>query len=439
MKARKIKMTKTIKSVVSDGLCTGCGTCAGLCPQSAIMMVINWENGIYLPLLDEDKCNQCGICYKVCPGHSVDFDELNNSIFGKIPEDLYLGNYENCYVGHATDKEIRYNSSSGGIITSLLVYALQSGKIEGAIVVKASQDDPLKAESCLATNVDGVIAASGSKYCPVPVGNILQQVRESTKKWAFVGLPCHVQGLRKAQREIESLKKRIPFVIGLFCSRVPSIEGVKFMLRRFGVDPVTLKRLRYRKGGWPGSVEIEKNSGEILRLGSLPAVWSNFFGVDFFTPSRCLLCSDPLSGLADVSCGDPWLPDYRDEKRGISCIIARSQTGTHLLFDAAQKGRIKLDEISPERVIVSQASGVRMKRQNLNARFWFARKIFRYSVPVYSDAKVSRLKPLRGAYLFGWLPYLSRYMGRSSLLRNIWWKLPPCVRKIYGIVFHQFV
>ncbi|MFC1483380.1 4Fe-4S binding protein [Candidatus Margulisiibacteriota bacterium] len=63
---------KTVDFVVDKWLCTSCGTCVGVCPVSAIDMVIN-KYGIYVPLIDKDVCTNCGLCVKVCPGHSFDY------------------------------------------------------------------------------------------------------------------------------------------------------------------------------------------------------------------------------------------------------------------------------------------------------------------------------------------------------------------------------
>jgi len=100
-----------IGEVYSDGLCTGCGTCASVCSTSAIEMLKDECKGIYVPNISDDDCNQCGLCLKVCPGHSVDFEEVNLNVFGKQPEDIWLGNYIGLYIGHAANHEIRYNSS----------------------------------------------------------------------------------------------------------------------------------------------------------------------------------------------------------------------------------------------------------------------------------------------------------------------------------------
>lgn len=152
-----------IKEVVDEGLCTGCGTCASVCPNLAIKMVLDSKKGIYVSRIDENNCNDCGSCYEVCPGHCVDFKELNLSIFGKEPENILIGNYTNCYIGHATDYEIRYNSASGGLVTALLIFALEEGIIDGALVTKMSKQNPLEPEVVIARTKEEIISAAGSK------------------------------------------------------------------------------------------------------------------------------------------------------------------------------------------------------------------------------------------------------------------------------------
>jgi len=39
--------------------------------------------------------------------------------------------YLNCYIGHSTDYNIRYNSASGGHVTQLSIFALEVGIIDG--------------------------------------------------------------------------------------------------------------------------------------------------------------------------------------------------------------------------------------------------------------------------------------------------------------------
>ena len=162
-----MKKDETITSVVDGGLCTGCGTCVSLCPLSAIGLIKDNSRGIYIPRVDQAICNQCGICFQVCPGHSVDFDQLNMSIFGKKPENTVLGHFINCYTGYATDFDIRYNAASGGLVSAMLIYALEKGLIDGALVTGMSKINPLEPEPFIARTREEVISASKSKYFPV--------------------------------------------------------------------------------------------------------------------------------------------------------------------------------------------------------------------------------------------------------------------------------
>jgi len=49
--------------VISED-CMACGTCAGECPNEAIV-----EGDIYR--IDPDKCVDCGTCASVCPAEAI--------------------------------------------------------------------------------------------------------------------------------------------------------------------------------------------------------------------------------------------------------------------------------------------------------------------------------------------------------------------------------
>lgn len=207
-----------VEKVYKEGMCTGCGTCAGICPTNAIEMVIDKKKGIYKPLIDIEKCTKCGLCYKVCPGHSVDFKELNEFVFGKQPENILLGNYINCYAGHSTDYGIRYNSASGGLVTQLLIFAIEEGIIDGALVTRMKKDNPLEPEPFIARTKEEIIEATGSKYCPVPANITLKEILNSKggEKFAVVGLPCHILGIRNVEQINKKLKSKIVLHLGIF-------------------------------------------------------------------------------------------------------------------------------------------------------------------------------------------------------------------------------
>jgi coenzyme F420 hydrogenase subunit beta len=225
---------ETIAQVVKDGLCTGCGTCVALCPNEAIKLTINEKKGIYVPELDEEKCNNCGMCYNVCPGHSVDFKQFNLEIFRKEPENVLIGNYLNCYIGHSKDYDIRYNCASGGLITQLLIFAMEEKIIDGALVTRMKKDNPLEPEPFIARTREEIIEASKSTYCPVPANVALKEILNSKQeeRFAVVGLPCHIHGIRKAEQINKSLKEKIYLHIGIFCGHAPNFLGTEYLFKK---------------------------------------------------------------------------------------------------------------------------------------------------------------------------------------------------------------
>lgn len=61
----KAPLVKTETELKSEKDCTGCMTCAALCPKTAISATYS-EFGYRIPMVDNSKCVQCGLCVKVC-------------------------------------------------------------------------------------------------------------------------------------------------------------------------------------------------------------------------------------------------------------------------------------------------------------------------------------------------------------------------------------
>jgi len=403
-----------IRGVINQNLCTGCGTCVALCPEEAIELAINKKKGIYIPQLNEEKCNNCGICYKVCPGHEVNFKELNLEIFGKEPEDILIGNYLNCYVGHSTDHDIRYNSSSGGIVTQLLIFALEEGMIDGALVTRMKKDNPLEPEPFIARTREEVIEASKSKYCPVPANVALREILEAEEgeKFAVVGLPCHIHGMRKAENVNEKLKEKIVLHIGIFCGHSPSFLATEFLLWQMKISENAVNKLSYRGRGWPGYMQVGKKDGnkEKVKYGE---AWSTGFGIYFF-PYRCTLCCDGVCEFSDISFGDGWLPELmKTDKIGTSIIISKTNRGDKVLNNCLTKKKIELKIVDDLSVAESQKAVMKFKKKSFQARMNILR-LYNKKVPSYT---FNFQKPSIFDYFNSMLFYVKLWISSKHLWR----------------------
>lgn len=398
-----------ITEVTENGLCTGCGTCVGLCPQDAIKMVTDKSKEIYVPQLDKEKCNKCGVCVDVCPGHSVDFKQLNSDIFGKEPGDILLGNYLHCYIGHATDYDVRYSAASGGLVSALLIFALEEGLIDGTLVTKMNIEHPLEPQTFIARSREEIISASKSKYCPVPANIALREVlnAEEGKRFAVVGLSCHIQGIRKAEAIDEKLRAKIVLHLGLFCNHTPSLSGTEYILHQAKIKREEISELHYRGAGWPGKMKIGLKTGKDVFL-KYPDYWFRGLG-DFFYPRRCLLCCDQGNELADISFGDPWGVEGNDDI-GKSIIISRSEIGESLLQKAAISN-IKLELINRDKI---QGVGLRQSAE-ASIRFY---KLLGKRTPLYNR---ETLKPGPKTYLKAIRYCLQKYLGSR---RRFWPFIP---------------
>lgn len=379
---------RTVKQIINSNLCNGCGTCFSFCPFEAIQLEIDNKMGIFIPTISEKKCNNCGICYNICPGHEVDFSSFNEDIFNCLPENQTVGNYRASYIGYSLDDNIRFNSASGGLVSSILIFALNNGIIDGALVTRMSVLNPFEPEIFIARTKEQILSASGSKYCPVPLNKGLRQIIEEEGNFAVVGLPCHIHGIRKVEKYNEILKNKIALHIGIFCANSVNIYGTERFLWDNHIDPMSVSAITYRGDGWPGKIVVSLKDGRkhhIERKSKNNTIfqklnYNSAFHYDYM-PKRCLVCRDLTCELADISFGDAWLPEIIEtDNKGTSLVLARTSRGYKLLKNALECGVISLKEIEQSDL---------MRAQNYRFKMgWYSRllclKLLRKPVPRYT-------------------------------------------------------
>lgn len=371
-----------INFVSKNSLCLYCGTCYGVCPKKNIKIESSENGNPVFKIVNQDKCGNCHICYNVCPGQGVDFDKLHKDVFNLPYTFSDLGTYRNCYIGHSTDIKIRYNSASGGFVSSILISALKNKLIDGALVVKLDKNDPLNPKVYIAKSKSEVLNSFGSKYLTVSLNTGLREIIKSEKgrKYAVVGLPCHIHGVRKAQSFFPGLKKKIVFTIGLFCGFCASPKGTEYILKELKVKKTDLTKLEYRKGKWPGYFSaIQKNGEEkILSLKdslNIVRIFKNF---------RCNFCVDHTSEFADISIGDAWLEELSGDN-GWNIIISRTEIGDKVISEGRLSHKIVCSSVEASKVKVSQKIPLYDKKYLLFHKMHILKILgWKKTIPIYS-------------------------------------------------------
>jgi len=334
--------------------CHNCGTCIAVCPYGAL------STGPSRPQVSP-ACKGCGACYAICPGREVDFLALNRFLYpGQIP-DVYFGCSTKMFLGRA-EKGRAPGSSSGGVVTALLANAMERKLIRAAHVVCMDPSAPWLPRAEVASRVQEVQEASGSKYTLVPANSLLGKARGLRGPTAFVGLPCHLHGVRKLQISQSPLTSPIAYSIGLFCGFNLLPDATLFLLKKLRMSPQEIKKIHYRYGGWPGSFVAETVDGRIARV---PKLAFNFLHWAY-SPPRCVLCPDLFAELADISVGDYWPAEKGGE--AFSSIIVRNERGQELLDSAAASGAVELTDLTASDLYRSHAHLINYKKRSFLVR-----------------------------------------------------------------------
>lgn len=343
-----MNFTELRKNVIDRGLCVRCGICAGVCP----IRVIKFD-GQSFPCLD-GRCTSCGFCTQCCPGADVDYPGLSRRLFNAEYDPADLQGYtENLFVAHPVNEGIRSAGSSGGLVTGLLVYLLEKGEIDGALVVAMDQEHPYRTRGVLATTVEEIRDAAQSKYCITPSMEVLQFLRKKKEgRYAVVALPCQIHGLRKLEQVDPKLAGKISHIFGLYCNCNLNPNGHIEAMQVCDIKLDDVARFDFRGGGWPGGFFVTKKDGSKVPLHSINI--KNVMNVMFrlFGSERCYCCTDALAEYADLSFGDFWAFDYGGELAKLehcTLVSQRTERGLQLLRQASADGEIFLHSLPLER------------------------------------------------------------------------------------------
>lgn len=304
------------KMVIDQGFCTLCGVCEAACPVRAIKIVEEKPQRIYDC---SEYLDQCSICYDVCP-HT-------EALLIETPS---LGCYRRVLLGQALERDMRIGRG-GGVVTSLLTFALEKKVIDGAVFSGAKAGTPTELMPLVSSVPDDLLSAVEVEFFPSAIAEAFSSAvhEHRRRRIAFVGVPCHVLAIRKLEAWQHKLVENLRIVIGLFCLwTFSSSKLLRYLSRAHGVKTSEVQRvalteeyLVYTKKGVI-RIPLQKIKPSVL--------------------DRCRTCIDFSSELSDISIGSARpLEEW-------STVIIRSKKGEDLFNDAVRHGVIKTMPIDRE-------------------------------------------------------------------------------------------
>ena len=376
--------------------CTGCGLC-----KSVRKVEFESKNGFDWPKLGQKDIE---FCNNYCPANGKYNSNLSGEIFGK---------YINAYHGWSNNNKVRYKASSGGMITEVCNFLLDTKKVDYIIQIGTDPNTPYKTKIYISNSNQNIFECAGSRYSESHTLENITEIINLEKKYALVGKPCDIQALRMYMEDNIQLKKSILYTISFFCAGQPSESAQLELLKELGCkNTEDILKLTYRGNGWPGYASLITKSGEINSM-SYNDSWGKILGRDI--RYSCRFCLDGVGELSDIACGDSWYldetnkPDFK-EGLGRNIVLARTFKGDDILKEMSKSNVVTLQKLkSIDHLYYSQSYQV-IRRTTMKASL-LALKLLGRPIPNYNKkllkmysknvGKETKMKRFLGVFLRG--------------------------------------
>ncbi len=334
-----------LAEVVRTGLCMYCGACIASCPVNVIART---EDEV--PTLS-GICVLCELCYYGCPRVELPINEIERQIYGRTrdvnePYGVKVG----VYSARATDPEILERCQDGGVATTILRQALKRNDVDRVIAVGTDASTPWKpipiavgAELELLKHSLSKYTATGSISCLADAA-----VGYPEENFAFVGVPCQMQALRRLATSPHGTKKlaeRVKLAVSLFCYNTYKYKPLfaEYLAGQQGVDLSSLTKVDCKAGKfkfYEAETVVHETSVKTL---------------EGYTHPGCSKCQDFSGELSDISIG------HVGSDQGWCTVITRKPEADRFLKQVAESGALELSGV-PHVAELSKLSEAKRKR-----------------------------------------------------------------------------
>ena len=320
--------------VITAGLCTGCAGCVVSCPHD----VIGYDHvaGGYKPFHLEDElgptnCGHgekgCTTCTRACPRYSIWEAQADDHLFGRVRQpDEVAGIYSDVLLTRASDEHVNETGQDGGLVSAILIWAMQHDYIDAALVSYLEGDkSSWKAVPGVAATPEQVLESAGSRYTYSANTLALDEAVEAGhKRLALVGMSCQssvppVMWSRKAGK----ISKPIVFNLGLLCSKT--------------FDDAIFEELFWAKYGLAREHMVKMNIKGVFQIWMDDGAYHeiNLKECHAWTRDGCTHCPDFAAEHADISCGGI------GENANWTLTIVRTELGREIIDRMVAEGVIE--------------------------------------------------------------------------------------------------
>ena len=236
------------------------------------------------------------------------------------------------YLARSFDDGISKRAECGGVVTSLLRFALESKMGDAVLAVKARDGNRYDGVPTLITDPEVMIETAGSLHCASP--NIARYLKEYLNgafdtKIAVVCKPCDARAIIELAKRTQ-IKMDNLILIGLNCTgTLPSAAAKQMFREEFGVDPADIIREDLEEGklsiALKDGTEKQKDLDELEQKG-------------YGRRENCRRCDINIPTMADIACGK-WGTDGKKA----TFIEVCSEKGADFIEKAIEAGCIKVE------------------------------------------------------------------------------------------------
>lgn len=337
----------------------------------------------------------------------------------------YMGRFERTYLGYASDPEVRIGAGSGGVTSTILIYLLEKGMVDGVLISRTGvENGKVIAESYIATTREEILDSRQSIYMDFNYTKNLRSILDFPGTIAMVGLPCHFEILQSLMTKYTSLKDKIKYKISLFCSGVPKQNMLSEVLANRGIDQSQVKRFYFRQGHWRGYMKAVMNDGTTHELKYIDnyGVYKNSY---FDMLPRCSTCRNHFGYDADISVGDAWLREMKKHPIKHNLFFTKNEAAVQLIQQMIEDGYLTAHETDYKNVLRAQKRPLIYKFYSSRARKRMA-KLFGYDLKFDTPDK-SKFNH----YIVGFIIAFNMKLCEFKWTRRLIYKVPKKLMFLY--------